>query len=87
MIRFLTLKYYFTSNVTYATQHLYTKKNRTRVSSSYFIIKNYLLHISFLRLYYRQQICYKTEVQFLVKRFGATHKLTGYLMRRGLVRL
>lgn len=49
-------------------------------------MRNYLLHVSYLRVNYRKQINYKSNLLFLMRRFGATHKLTGYLMRKGLVR-
>ena len=60
---------------------------QTRLFHLHFILKHYLVHVATLRLHYRQQINYREDMVFLIKRFGATHKLTGYLMRKGLLRL
>jgi hypothetical protein len=87
MIRFLILKYYFTNIKAYSTYYLYSKKTQTNRFQAHFSLKKYLLHIAALRLHYRYQINYKVELLFLIKRFGATHKLVGYLMRKGGMRL
>lgn len=87
MIRFLIIKYNFTNIITYSTYYLYQKKTQGNIFQAHFSLKKYLLHIAHLRLYYRYQINYKVELAFLVKRFGATYKLAGYLMRKGNIRL
>ena len=72
---------------TYSTYYLYQKKIQSNTFQAHFSLKKYLLHIAYLRLHYRYQINYKVELSFLIKRFGATHKLAGYLMRKGGLRL
>ena len=86
MIRFLFLNYHF-SATSYSVQCLYKKKAPVRFFQLHFILKHYLAHVATLRLHYRQQINYRGDLVFLIKRFGATHKLTGYLMRKGFLRL
>ena len=87
MIRFLVVKYYFRIMPTYSTYYLYNKTIQPTMFKLDFFLQSYLVHLSSLRLYYRQQINYRVGIMFLSRRFGATHKLTGYFMRKGLLRL
>lgn len=84
MIRFLVLKYYFTSITPYLS---YNQKSQNKIFHLHSILKDYLIHVSTLRLHYRVQINYRKDLCFLTKRFGATHKLSGHLMRKGLSRI
>lgn len=64
----------------------YLIKNYFSVANNFPIkvtTERYLLHVSSLRPYYLKQICYQKKLNFLSKKYGATHKLSSHLMRKG----